>query len=59
MVKGPFADYDRRLTFSDDGGTVTETTEFKLAIPLWWVYLILLFRQALADLDRRPRKRFW
>ena len=66
MVKGPFTHYDRRLTFSSDkpegspgGGTVTEITEFKLAIPLWWVYLILLFRRALADLDRRPRKRFW
>ncbi len=59
MVKGPFSDYSRRLTFSTDGDTVTETTEFKLAIPLWWVYLILLFRRALADLDRRPRKRFW
>ena len=59
MVKGPFSEYSRHLTFSDDGGTVTETTEFKLAIPLWWVYLILLFRRALADLDRRPRKRFW
>lgn len=59
MVTGPFSEYSRYLTFSDDGGTVTETTEFKLAIPLWWVYLILLFRRALADLDRRPRKRFW
>ncbi len=70
MVKGPFSLYTRHLTFTElddtgidpasaDGRIVTETTEFKLAIPLWWVYLILLFRQALADLDRRPRKRFW
>lgn len=67
MVKGPFSRYSRQLTFSTGdgasssgtGATVTEITEFKLAIPVWWVYLILLFRRALADLDRRPRKRFW
>ena len=59
MVKGPFSEYTRRLTISERDGTVTETTEFTLAIPLWWVYLIVLFRRALADLDRRPRKRFW
>ncbi len=58
MVKGPFNEYRRTLTLSDDGH-VTETTVFKLALPLWWIYLILLFRRALADLDRRPRKRFW
>ncbi len=59
MVKGPFSSYSRRLQFSADGATVTETTDFKLAIPLWWVYLIVFFRRAVADLDRRPRKRFW
>lgn len=71
MVRGPFSHYTRRLTFTEPSGrsavdtaspgrrTVIETIEFKLAIPLWWVYLILFFRRALADLDRRPRKRFW
>jgi MFS family permease len=39
--------------------SVTERTEFKLAIPLWWPYLLPLFKRALANTDRQPRKRWW
>ncbi len=57
---GPFTKYRRTLTFDPaNQRTVTERTEFKLAIPLWWPYLLPLFRRALASTDRRPRKRWW
>ena len=63
MVTGPFSSYHRRLEFSqspnDGREQVTERTDFKLAIPLWWPYLLLLFKRALADLDRTPRRRWW
>ncbi|MDH3293338.1 MAG: MFS transporter [Acidimicrobiia bacterium] len=73
IEKGPFSHYRRTLEFSagpsigatpdsvsgSTPGTVTERIEFKLAIPLWWPYLILLFRKALVSTDRRPRKRWW
>jgi MFS family permease len=67
MIEGPFSRYERTLTFDPPlhgdtiaaGGTVTERTRFKLAIPLWWPYLILLFRRAVANTDRQPRKRWW
>lgn len=60
---GPFRQYDRRLEVTDgpEPGhfTVTERIDYKLALPLWWPYLWLLFRRAVADQDRRPRRRWW
>ncbi|MEM9656675.1 MAG: hypothetical protein AAGA65_31665, partial [Actinomycetota bacterium] len=39
--------------------TVTETTDYKLALPIWWPYLWLPIRYALAAEDRTPRRRVW
>lgn len=39
--------------------TVVETTEYKLALPVWWPYLWLPMRFALAAEDRTPRRRWW
>ncbi len=38
---------------------VTERTEYKLALPLWWPYLWFPMRQGLADTEREPRRRWW
>ena len=59
LERGPFSSYRRTVTVADDGASVTERTEFKLAIPMWWPYLILLFKRALANTDREPRRRWW
>ncbi len=74
MVEGPFDHYRRTLTVQsvdrataatiDDDRSgplfeVTERTDFKLAIPLWWPYLLPPIKKALADPDRAPRRRWW
>lgn len=71
---GPFKSYERRLTVEElppeqppPGETsspsaryqVTERTEYKLALPLWWPYLWLPMRQGLIDTNRTPRRRWW
>lgn len=64
---GPFKAYSRTLTVAgqqttDAGPTtyqVTERTDYKLNLPLWWPYLWLPFRQGLAAEDRTPRRRWW
>jgi putative MFS transporter len=69
---GPFRSYRRHLDVAGGSGaasgrettgadrfTVTERIEYKLALPLWWPYLWLLFRRALAGTDRTPRRRWW
>ncbi len=75
IAEGPFSSYRRELTVgpevdSANGAgsaagqstapiTVTETTEYKLALPIWWPYLWLPMRFALASQDRNPRRRMW
>ncbi len=58
---GPFRRYRRELRVSRNGTayTVEERTSYKLALPLWWPYLWLPFRLALAGRDRQPRRRWW
>lgn len=59
---GPFRRYERRLEVAAEGPdrfVVTEHVDYRLALPLWWPYLWLLFRRALRDTDRRPRRRWW
>ena len=63
---GPFAVYERKLqvTRADEAADrfeVTETIESRLAIPvpLWrWIFQRPM-ANALANLDRRPRSRWW
>ncbi len=68
LEEGPFSHYRRTVTVHGDLQrrdpdaalpTATERVEFKLAIPLWWPYLWLLFRQAFRSADRTPRRRWW
>ena len=63
---GPFRHYQRRLAVIDLPGPdgeqryrVTEHTDYRLALPIWWPYLWHLFRRAMRDTDRRPRRRWW
>ncbi|MEM9615070.1 MAG: MFS transporter [Actinomycetota bacterium] len=59
---GPFDRYRRTLDVAPDGPDryrVTESTDFRLAIPLWRPLLTPLMRRALAEDDRRPRSRWW
>ncbi|MEL6981167.1 MAG: MFS transporter [Actinomycetota bacterium] len=65
LERGPFRHYTRTIDVVDTGGpdetryTVTERMTYRLALPIWWPYLWLLFRSALRDVDRRPRRRWW
>lgn len=64
MEAGPFDHYRRTLEVgpADDGTDrfrTVERTEFKFAVPLWWIYLLPLLKRAIAGVDRRPRRRFW
>ncbi|MGH1493335.1 MAG: MFS transporter [Acidimicrobiales bacterium] len=67
IESGPFKRYQRVLTVSDLPATatgtpryrVTERTDYKIGVPLWWPYLWLPFRLALADQNRTPRRRWW
>lgn len=70
MVEGPFEHYKRTLAVkpTEPGPTderpgplfeATERTTFKLAIPLWWPYLLPLIKRAIADTNRTPRRRWW
>lgn len=59
---GPFDRYRRTLSVASDGPDryrVTESTDFRLAVPLWRPLLTPLMRRALAEDDRRPRSRWW
>lgn len=44
---------------SDNRFRVTERTEYKLSLPIWWPYLWLPMRIGLADTNRTPRRRWW
>ncbi|MEM7273212.1 MAG: MFS transporter [Actinomycetota bacterium] len=65
VAEGPFRHYERRLEVraTAPGGDrryeVTETTDYKLAMPIWWPYLWVPMRLALAGADRTPRRRWW
>lgn len=70
VERGPFRHYRRTLhvePIAGSGGAddapslyrATERMDYKLAIPLWWPYLWLLWRRALRETDRRPRRRWW
>lgn len=67
LDEGPFERYRRTITVSHDTAasptastaTVIEQVDYKLAIPLWWPYLWLLFRRAFQSLERQPRRRWW
>ncbi len=62
MTEGPFSSYKRQLVVQprpDSTFEVEEQTEFELAIPYWWPFVLPLMRRALSDTDRRPRKRWW
>ena len=62
IERGPFRQYRRELSavaLGDDRFEVTEHYRYKLALPVWWPYLWLLFRRALRSNDRRPRRRWW
>lgn len=66
MAEGPFEHYQRTVTVmptpseaADQSVSVTETVDYKLAIPVWWPYLWLLFRRAFQSLDRTPHRRWW
>jgi MFS family permease len=45
-VGGPFSRYERTLTVEPDG-RVTETIDFRLAVPFWWILFVLPFRWGL------------
>ncbi len=68
LADGPFTHYRRTVTVHESDQTptstapiptATEQVDYQLAIPLWWPYLWLLFRQALKSPDRQPRRRWW
>ncbi len=62
MTSGPFDHYTRSLEVASEGGDrlrTVERTEFSFAVPLWWPYLLPLLKRAIADTDRRPRRRWW
>lgn len=71
--KGPFTRYSRTVdvkpaqskptadTADTDPSTwhLVETTDFRLAIPIWRPLFTPLMKRALADVDRQPRRRWW
>ena len=61
LDEGPFRHYERRLDVQPVGHrfSVTETTNYKLEMPIWWIYLWLPMRYALASQDRTARRRIW
>ena len=65
LADGPFEHYDRtvttRMPSPPDAGLVevTETTEFRLAIPVWRPLFTPLARRALRATDRRPGAPPW
>lgn len=59
---GPFRSYERRITLEprgEDRVRVVEHTTFRLDIPLWAPLFAPLMKRALAETDRRPRRRWW
>ncbi|MDH3684459.1 MAG: MFS transporter, partial [Acidimicrobiia bacterium] len=61
LVEGPFTDYERSLLVRPVDGSyeVTETTEYRLATPVWSVLIRPLMSRALRSTDRTPRRRWW
>lgn len=59
---GPFRTYERTVKVHPaPPGTVkiSETTRFRMAIPVWGRLIDLLMARALGETDRRPRHRWW
>ncbi len=61
QADGPFRRYERTVEVTEgvDGHHIAETTDFRLAMPLWWPLFTPLMKRALRDPDRRPRPRWW
>ena len=61
--RGPFSLYERRIESLDDGdgdgGMVSETTQFRLAIPFWWFVFVGPYRAALRRPPSRRSTRPW
>lgn len=60
--QGPFSFYWRTIELQDNGdGTteVTESIEFRLAMPVWRLLFTPLMSRALSESDRTPRRRRW
>jgi MFS family permease len=63
IERGPFTSYGRTVEVtpapgSDGSVTVTETTTYRLAIPVWGFLFALAVRRGLRDRDRRG-SRWW
>lgn len=61
-ASGPFSHYERRVAVEPDGdgrAVVTETINFRLAVPLWWVAFVGLYRRALRQRPRPGRQPWW
>lgn len=61
-AQGPFVAYERRLDVApgpDGRFEVAETTDFRLAVPVWRPLITPLMRRALASTERTPRRRWW
>jgi MFS family permease len=57
--RGPFSHYQRKLEPNDDG-SVTETVDFKLAIPFWSFIFVGPYRLAFRrPPDRRAHRPWW
>lgn len=59
LEKGPFSKYSRKISVDQNTQEITETTEFKLAVPFWWPYLTPLIKKQLTNLDRQSKQRWW
>jgi MFS family permease len=55
---GPFRHYHRRLEVADSGA-ITETIDFELAVPFWWVAFALPMRWTLKRPGRPNRRPWW
>jgi MFS family permease len=53
---GPFSRYERSLAVEQDG-RITETIDFRLAVPFWWIVFVLPYRWGLRH--RRKRGQPW
>ncbi len=64
MVEGPFNHYQRTIQVAEKASPdgrfeVNEETDYKLAIPYWWLYLGWPMRRAIGSRNRTPHRRWW